>query len=335
MRMKEVCEKTGLTEKSVRLYLQRGLVAPQVKSTERGNAYIFTEADVGRLRTIASLRGAGFHLAEIERALAEPAALPALVAEKQAQAAAEVRRAAGRKELLERLGPAERGDPVQLAAALDPPGGQRQEEETGSAAVPIVLGVLVVLGFATVIWYHWPGWSEALLYLRYAGAVIGPVLGIAAFFMAGRYAGCTRRAAKLPLRAQAVVASVEKVAGFDSGYARVGNQYASLSEQGRGGVWQIFFLLWNTVRPDHWFPVLQYRDAGGILHGATLPYGGLKGNFRAGEELEVAYSPKTAEQVLPLHAPWLAAKAAAYALLGLALLAGAVVLWMGAVELWV
>ena len=327
MRMKEVCEKTGLTEKSVRLYQQRGLVTPRVEQTAHGNAYFFGEDDVARLRTIASLRGAGFHLAEIEQALNDPEHLPALVAEKRAQARQEQAQARARGELLDRLDVVEQGDPDQLAAALTPPKGP-QTEEAGSAAVPLVFGALLLAAGVFLLWYHWPGWASIGSAVRFAWGILGIPIALGTGFMALRYGTCARRAANLPAQAEAAVAAVQRVAGFDAGYARVGNAYSSFSEQGRGGIWQIVFLAWNAVRPDHWFPVLQYRDAGGILRAATFPYGAWKNTFREGQQLAVGYDPQEPGKALPLAAPWLQWKAAGYALLGLVLLASAVLMWL-------
>lgn len=38
MKLKEVCEKTGLTQKTIRFYEERGLIAPS-HSTKNGRSY--------------------------------------------------------------------------------------------------------------------------------------------------------------------------------------------------------------------------------------------------------------------------------------------------------
>lgn len=328
MRMKEVCAATGLTEKSVRLYQQRGLVKPRVEQTAHGNAYFFEEADVARLRTIAALRGAGFHLKEIEQALNDPAQLPALIDVKRAQAKEEQRQARAREELLKRLDVAEQGDPAQLTAALSPPKGPQPEAE-GSAAVPAVFGAILAAAALFLTWYYWPGWQDVLTMARLGWAILGVPLGLGMVFMALRYGTCARRAVKLPRTAAATVAAVRREAGFDIGFARAGNTASQFSEQGRGGVWQIIFLMWNAVRPDHWFPVLQYQDETESLCAATVPYGALRHTFREGERLAVAYDPAVPGRALPLKAPWLRRKALAYSVLGLAVVGSAVLAWHG------
>ena len=65
MKIKEICEKTGLTERAVRLYLERGLLHPASERRRGRTYYEYSEADLARLREIAALRGRGFSLEEI------------------------------------------------------------------------------------------------------------------------------------------------------------------------------------------------------------------------------------------------------------------------------
>lgn len=72
MKMKEVCEATGLTERAVRLYCNEGLIEPE-RTEVRGRVYLeFAERHVEELRQIATLRAAGFSLEEIGTVLNEP-----------------------------------------------------------------------------------------------------------------------------------------------------------------------------------------------------------------------------------------------------------------------
>ncbi|WP_297210782.1 MerR family transcriptional regulator [uncultured Flavonifractor sp.] len=65
MKMKQVCEATGLTERAVRFYVQEQLVIPQAQR-RGGRIWLdFSEQDVARLQAIAVLRKAGFTLEEI------------------------------------------------------------------------------------------------------------------------------------------------------------------------------------------------------------------------------------------------------------------------------
>ncbi len=67
MKMKEVTEKTGLTDRAVRLYIDEGLAVPSIAENYSGRKSIdFSEKDVERLKNIALLRKAGFSIAEIK-----------------------------------------------------------------------------------------------------------------------------------------------------------------------------------------------------------------------------------------------------------------------------
>lgn len=65
MKIRKVCDKTSLTERAVRLYLEKGLLCPQ-SEWRQGRTYTeYSESDVERLREIAALRSVGFSLEEI------------------------------------------------------------------------------------------------------------------------------------------------------------------------------------------------------------------------------------------------------------------------------
>ena len=72
MKMKEVCARSGLTEKAVRLYCERGLVHPE-KYWERGREYlVFSDHNLRELSVICELRHADFSLDEIAIMLEHP-----------------------------------------------------------------------------------------------------------------------------------------------------------------------------------------------------------------------------------------------------------------------
>jgi len=67
MKIKEVIIKTKLTDKAIRLYIDNGLVAPNIDESYSGRKSIeFTNDDVERLNNIALLRKAGFSIADIK-----------------------------------------------------------------------------------------------------------------------------------------------------------------------------------------------------------------------------------------------------------------------------
>lgn len=73
MKLKAVCELTGLSRKTIRLYEEKGLLVPR-KTRSNGRDYReYTEADVEKLKTIATLRKAWFTMEEIHRMQEDPA----------------------------------------------------------------------------------------------------------------------------------------------------------------------------------------------------------------------------------------------------------------------
>ena len=59
MQMKEVCSRTGLTERTVRFYIEKGLLSPG-RSWRNGREYLdFSEGDIRALERIAHC-GAAF-----------------------------------------------------------------------------------------------------------------------------------------------------------------------------------------------------------------------------------------------------------------------------------
>ncbi len=73
MKIKEVTEKTELTERAIRLYIENGLVAPNVNESYSGRRNIeFSQEDVERLKSISVLRKAGFSIAQIKLMQQEP-----------------------------------------------------------------------------------------------------------------------------------------------------------------------------------------------------------------------------------------------------------------------
>ncbi len=68
MKMKEVLNQTGLTDRAVRLYIDSGLVAPNIEESYSGRKNIeFSEEDVNRLKNIALLRKIGFSIPDIKQ----------------------------------------------------------------------------------------------------------------------------------------------------------------------------------------------------------------------------------------------------------------------------
>ncbi len=86
MKIGEVSTLTGLTERTIRFYMQKELIAPHTE-WRGGREYTeFSEADVSLLKAIATLRELSFSLEEIRTMQRMPDAIPSIVAARRAAA---------------------------------------------------------------------------------------------------------------------------------------------------------------------------------------------------------------------------------------------------------
>ena len=94
MKMIDVCRQTELTERTVRYYVQRGLLHPVSREKGERTYMDFSSADVRRLEQVAALRKAGFSIEGILNMIQSPDAIPAIVMDRRhelAQTAQDVR----------------------------------------------------------------------------------------------------------------------------------------------------------------------------------------------------------------------------------------------------
>jgi len=84
MKMKEVCEKTGLTDRAVRLYIDSGLLSPATESNYAGRRSLdFNERDVRALEAVATLRRADFSIPDIRLMQESPERIPEILAKQK------------------------------------------------------------------------------------------------------------------------------------------------------------------------------------------------------------------------------------------------------------
>ena len=87
MRMKAVCEATGLTDRAVRYYIEEGLIAPDYTESYSGRkTFDFSESDIRQLQDIAVLRKFEFTVEEIRTMLHDPAQIAPTASEAEAKA---------------------------------------------------------------------------------------------------------------------------------------------------------------------------------------------------------------------------------------------------------
>lgn len=80
MKMKTVCEKTGLTDRAVRYYIEEELLSPAAAENHRGRrSFEFTDKDVETLNHISTLRKFGFSVSEIRTMITSPSKIASIV----------------------------------------------------------------------------------------------------------------------------------------------------------------------------------------------------------------------------------------------------------------
>ena len=184
MKMKAVCEKTGLTDRAARYYIEEGLIDPKYTENYIGRrAYDFSEEDVAVLKDIIVLRKYGFSVAEIRQMQTAPDSILVIVealrdrkretiAEEKALLdvllAADIEKSFCIRDLSTALSDAAEQFSVPQEDAMT------EEEARGiwffCRLCPMLLAVAELLGCAALIWkdcmhYHYPKGSPLALFL--------------------------------------------------------------------------------------------------------------------------------------------------------------------------
>ena len=119
MKLKEVCEATGLTRKTIRLYEEKGLLVPH-KEERNGREYReYTPEDVEQLREIATLRRAWFTMDEIARMQQDPEAIEEIFPQYLQWLRAQKSQLLQLLDAAERIRPEAVGSIAQLSQAMD------------------------------------------------------------------------------------------------------------------------------------------------------------------------------------------------------------------------
>ena len=76
MKMKQVCQLTGLTERTIRFYVEKELCAPETRWMDQRKYYDFSKENVEELRQAAELRKAYFSIQAIQTMRSSPERIP-------------------------------------------------------------------------------------------------------------------------------------------------------------------------------------------------------------------------------------------------------------------
>ncbi len=176
MKIGAVCEQTGLTDRTVRFYMDEGLLSPSYTKNYLGRkTFDFSEEDVAMLKDIAVLRKYGFSIPEIRSILEDPAKSVEIIDTLRQKKQDTIR---SEQELLDALLALESGRAYtvpELAEALDTPKLAAQklpEEDDGCLyslcvilfwlmCAPTALFMIVTIPFS--IWDY----SEAFVHVKF------------------------------------------------------------------------------------------------------------------------------------------------------------------------
>lgn len=312
MKIKEVSTKTGLTEKAIRLYIENGLIHPYVESGVYRNSYTFSETDVRELEEISVFRKAGFSIFEISLIKEMPEKLPELLEKKRMSLEIEIEEKKSMKEAMSRLEVHELGNASQIADSLRP---AIKKEDDLKEDIPkrwLYIGIVLFIISIFLLYVYFKG---GMYIVKFTCSFLFFLAGLISGIMAIRYMTCTSRANKLKNRGKGTVIAVIEEHGFDVAFSRAGGGSAGSKEPGIGGIWQIFFMLWNEIRLDCWFPVILYQLDEGKKESATVTYGSFKGTWNIGDEIEIAWEETLPTIVYPLEDKWITKKVCFYGVL--------------------
>ena len=305
-KMKEVCALTGLTEKTVRHYIQQQLILPKTEAGLHYRSYRFSDKDIRLLKQIAILRSVDFSIDQIRQMLADPHASPHLVAEKEAALAEKIAALQESRHTLSQLTVADQTNLAQITDAIEPQTQLRKETPKSSRNRFLWLGVYLI--FFLAVGFLVTGGKQFWL-MGHALAVLG---GIEFPLKALRYFHYNRRHRKLEHKAQATIVSVVSDEG-------VGDYWEDSGCDILHGFLHLGFFHWSWICPDHWVPLVQFEAEGRLITSAYR-YGGLRRSWSPGQICTVAWEVGKEQAVYPCNDPVLFRKTLWYFLGGVGML---------------
>lgn len=122
MKIKEVCDRTGLSDRAVRFYMEEKLISPSYTENYLGRkTFNFSEQDVEDLNHIAILRKFGFSLGEIRQLKEEPGSSVRILPEIRSRKERIIGTEQAALDALKRLNEEKPYDAAELARALEAP----------------------------------------------------------------------------------------------------------------------------------------------------------------------------------------------------------------------
>ena len=150
MKIKVVCERTGLTDRTIRYYIEEELLSPSFKENYIGRkSFDFTEDDIARLNDIAVLRNFDFSIEEIRQILKDPSSSPSIIKAVKHRVSGELTTNQKKESLLSSL-PEQTAYTVcdlakQLSSAAEITGGEKKSKSKRMPRMTIVSAAVSLL----------------------------------------------------------------------------------------------------------------------------------------------------------------------------------------------
>ena len=282
-KMKDVCRMTGLTEKAIRLYMEKQLVEPKVEEGVHRNAYYFNQEDVERLKDIATLRNAGFGLADIKMMIEDPTNISSLVEEKESLLKREIEQMQSIRRTINRLTIEEHTDITKLTNAMD---GESAKKGTSRVEMRLLYAGALIAAVLIILLFY--GDFRAVYSALFGVFVVnGPI----AVYWGIRYLSHGRKALDRDFNGIGKVVAIVSNSHIEEYILQEGekgeNDYPELMLWGMSRK-----ALWNRLRWDCWYPVIRYEAEDGSQQIGTVRYGGFKNTWKIGDSIGVAWDSK-------------------------------------------
>lgn len=310
-KMKDVCRMTGLTEKAIRLYMEKKLVEPKVEEGVHRNAYYFEEEDVERLKDIATLRSAGFGLGDIKMMLDDPTNISSLVEERESLLKREIEQMKSLRRSMNNLTINEYTDVTKFteAMSMDAP-----KKETSRLVMRLLYAGALMLTVLIILLFY--GEFRAVYSAMFGICLVnGPI----AIYWGIRYLLHEGKARD------------RECSGFGKVVAIISNEHIEdyILQEGEKGendypellLWGMSRkALWNRLRWDHWYPVIRYEAEDGSLQIGTVRYGGFKNTWKVGDSISIAWDSKWKKMVYEKNGKGFRKIALLYIIIGILML---------------
>ena len=152
MKIKEVCTRTGLTEKSIRLYIEQELIHPECIHVNGRKQITFAEGDVLELEKIRILRDADFSISEIRDMLQNSTCIAEFVEKKKIENLKNLAHYEKLDVLLQRLTPSDLGSIEAISETLKPIQDTREKEKKIPKRFLYILITILVLFAVSINW---------------------------------------------------------------------------------------------------------------------------------------------------------------------------------------